>query len=157
VTRKIVSHAVRIKLELADRLALGNLEARRDWGHARDYVEAMWLMLQQDEPEDYVIASGVTHSVRELVETAFDLVGLDYRSYVEVDEKLYWPSEPYQLVGDASKAHRQLAWFPKVSFEDLIREMLVSEFQHLNRLETITRPEVGPEGILAAPGLLTRS
>jgi len=117
VTHKVTRGAAKIKLGLANKLRLGNLEAQRDWGYAGDYVEAMWLMLQQDEPDDYVIATGKTHSVRELCEVAFGYLGLDYRDYVVSDPKFYRPAEVDQLVGDASKARRVLGWEPRVSFE----------------------------------------
>lgn len=127
VTRKISSHVAKIKLGLADRLTLGNLEAKRDWGHARDYVKAMWLMLQQNEPEDYVVASGTCHSVREFVQAAFDLVGLDYRKYVVIEEQFYRPAEVHLLEGDASKARRKLGWQPSITFEELVKEMVESD------------------------------
>ena len=105
-------------------LALGNLEARRDWGHAREYVEAMWLMLQQPEPDDYVIATGETHSVREFCEAAFAEAGLDYRDYIVADPRFYRPAEVEALVGDASKARGILGWRPTIAFRDLVREMV---------------------------------
>jgi len=123
VTRKVTYNAAKIKLGLADRLAMGNLDALRDWGYAGDYVEAMWLMLQQDEPEDYVIATGIRHSVRELLECAFGFFGLDYRDHVYVDPQFLRPADVIDLVGDASKARRKLGWEPKVTFEELIRMM----------------------------------
>jgi GDPmannose 4,6-dehydratase len=124
VTHKVTHGAARIKLGLANELRLGNLEAQRDWGYAGDYVEAMWLMLQQDEPDDYVIATGKTHSVRELCEVAFGYLDLDYRDYVVSDPKFYRPAEVDQLVGDASKAREVLGWEPRVSFEELIHRMV---------------------------------
>jgi GDPmannose 4,6-dehydratase len=124
VTRKITSHAARIKLGLAKELRLGNLEAKRDWGHAKDYVRAMWMMLQQPAPDDYVVATGQTHSVREFTEIAFRHVGLDYREYVVSDPKFFRPAEVDLLLGDASKARRVLGWAPTCSFEQLIREMV---------------------------------
>ncbi|MER3467457.1 MAG: GDP-mannose 4,6-dehydratase [Thermoflexus sp.] len=124
VTRKITYTAARIKLGLAHELRLGNLEARRDWGYAPDYVRAMWLMLQQDEPEDYVIATGETHSVREFVELAFDYLGLDWRKYVVVDPALYRPADVDLLVGDATKARTKLGWAPSVTFEQLVKIMV---------------------------------
>jgi GDPmannose 4,6-dehydratase len=132
VTRKISSHVAKIKLGLADKLKLGNLEAKRDWGHARDYVQAMWMMLQQGSPEDYVIASGSCHSVREFAQEAFSVVGLDYRKYVEVDERFFRPAEVHLLLGDASKAHKQLGWQPRISFPQLIREMVESDLHNIN-------------------------
>jgi GDPmannose 4,6-dehydratase len=124
VTRKITSHAARIKLGLAKELRLGNLDACRDWGHAQDYVRAMWMMLQQDEPGDYVIATGQTRSVRDFAEMAFRHVGLDYRDYVKVDEAFLRPGEPELLVGDASLAKSRLGWDHEHTFEQLVREMV---------------------------------
>lgn len=124
VTRKITYGVARIKLGLASDLRLGNLEAKRDWGHAKDYVRAMHLMLQQPSPDDYVIATGVTHSVREFCELAFSEVDLDYREYVKKDEAVYRPAELDLLVGDASKARSTLRWSPTVKFADLVREMV---------------------------------
>lgn len=134
VTRKISAHAARIKLGLADKLFLGNMEAKRDWGHARDYVEAMWLMLHQDEPGDFVVASGECHSVREFVRAAFDQVGLDYNRYVEVDPKFYRPAEVQLLLGDATKAQKQLGWQPKISFPELIKEMVDADLRYYSGL-----------------------
>lgn len=124
VTRKITSSAAKIKLGLEQTIKLGNLDAKRDWGHAKDYVKAMWLMLQQDEPDDYVIATGKCHSVREFLEVAFSYVGLDYRDYIVIDKSLYRPAEVYMLQGNASKAHKKLGWTPSISFEDLVKEMV---------------------------------
>ncbi len=124
VTRKITSAAAKAKLGLEKEVRLGNLEAKRDWGHARDYVKAMWLMLQQDEPEDFVVATGETHSVREFLETAFSYVDLDCNEYLNIADELYRPSEVHILQGDASKAHKKLNWFPTVSFEELVQEMV---------------------------------
>jgi GDPmannose 4,6-dehydratase len=124
VTRKITSHVAAIKKGKTDHLQLGNLDAKRDWGHAQDYVEAMWLMLQPDEPDDYVIATGNTHSVREFCEKAFSHVGLDYQEFVQTDPKLFRPAEVALLQGDASKAKRVLGWEPKKSFDELVREMV---------------------------------
>jgi GDPmannose 4,6-dehydratase len=123
-TRKISHGAARIKLGLATELRMGNLDSKRDWGYAGDYVEAMWLMLQQDTPDDYVIATGETHSVRELCELAFDRVGLDWEKYVVVDERFFRPAEVDLLVGDASKARRVLGWKPRTSFEELVNLMV---------------------------------
>ena len=134
VTHKVTHGAAKIKLGLADELRLGNLEAQRDWGYVGDYVEAMWLMLQQDEPDDYVIATGKTHSVRELCEVAFGYLGLDYRDYVVSDPKFYRPAEVDQLVGDASKARRVLGWEPRVSFEELIHIMVDADTEALQRM-----------------------
>jgi len=124
VTRKITRAATRIKLGLQDKLYLGNLEAKRDWGYARDYVEAMWLMMQADKCGDYVIATGETHSVKEFVERAFSYLDLDWQEYVEIDPWYYRPSEVDYLQGDASKARRELGWEPKVGFEELVRLMV---------------------------------
>ncbi len=127
VTRKITSHAARIKLGLMEKIRLGNLDAKRDWGHAGEYVEAMWRMLQQEEPQDYVVATGKCHSVREFVELAFRSVGLDYQKHIEIDQKLVRPSEITPLVGDASKARRLLHWRPSITFCDLVREMVEAD------------------------------
>jgi GDPmannose 4,6-dehydratase len=124
VTRKVTRGIAGILSGRSQRLRLGNLEAKRDWGHARDYVEAMWLMLQQEKPDDYVIATGVQWSIRQLVEIAFAMVGLDWQSYVEVDQAYFRPAEVPDLRGDASKARTRLGWRPKISFHDMIREML---------------------------------
>jgi GDPmannose 4,6-dehydratase len=124
VTRKITRAAARIKHGLDKKLFLGNLEAKRDWGFAGDYVEAMWLMLQQPEPDDYVIATGESHSVRECLEVAFGALDLDYRRFVEIDPRYFRPTEVDHLLGDASKAREKLGWKPKVKFKELI-EMMV--------------------------------
>jgi len=124
VTRKITSHVAKIKAGQATELRLGNLDAKRDWGHSRDYVRGMWQMLQQDEPDDFVIATGETHSVREFCQLAFDAVGLDYEDYVVVDPLFYRPAEVDILLGDAAKARRQLGWQPEVGFEELIADMV---------------------------------
>ncbi len=131
VTRKITHAAARIKLGLAKKLRLGNLEARRDWGFAGDYVEAMWLMLQQDQPDDYVIATGHTHSVREFAKLAFDAVGLNYEDYVVTDPKFLRPAEVDSLVGDSSKAAKKLKWRPKVSFEELAAMMVEADLKRV--------------------------
>ncbi len=134
VTRKITWHAAAIKSGRATKLTLGNLDAERDWGYAKDYVEAMWLMLQQERPEDYVIATGETHSVRECCEIAFDEAGLgSYEQYVEIDPEFLRPAEVDHLIGDASKAERDLDWKPKTSFEELIRLMTRSDVDLLAR------------------------
>ena len=132
VTRKITSSAAKIKLGLSKEVCLGNLDSRRDWGHAADYVEAMHLMLQQAEPGDYVIATGETHSVREFCDLAFSHVGLDYRNYVTVDPVLYRPAEVDLLLGDASKAQRVLGWKPRRVFADLVREMVETDLAALD-------------------------
>ncbi len=131
VTRKVTDGVARIKLGLARELRLGNLEARRDWGFAGDYVDAMWRMLQRDQPEDYVIGSGETHSVRELVELAFAHVGLDYRQYVVSDPKYYRPAEVDLLLADPSKARRELGWTPKVGFAELVAMMVDADMERL--------------------------
>jgi len=146
VTRKITSTVARIKAGLATELRLGNLDAKRDWGHAADYVRAMHLMLQQPEADDYVIATGETHTVREFCERAFGKVALDYRDFVKVDEQFYRPAEVDLLKGDATKARRVLGWEPHHTFEELVDEMVnadlaeISEVNHLapRRLETAT-------------------
>jgi GDPmannose 4,6-dehydratase len=137
VTRKVTDGVARIKLGLAKELHLGNLDARRDWGYAGDYVEAMWLMLQQSTPKDYVVGMGETHSVRELTEIAFRHVGLDYRQHVVSDPRYYRPAEVEQLLADPSKAHRELRWRPKVSFEQLVTMMVDAD---LARLSAVRRP-----------------
>jgi GDPmannose 4,6-dehydratase len=133
VTRKISWHAAAIKLGLADTLTLGNLDAERDWGYAKDYVEAMRLMLQQDEPDDYVVATGIAHSVRECVEIAFDQAGIDVDGHLAIDETLKRPAEVDHLIGDASKAKRVLGWEPRTSFEELIRLMVDADLKLLSR------------------------
>ncbi|WP_029214702.1 GDP-mannose 4,6-dehydratase [Kallotenue papyrolyticum] len=133
VTRKITHGVAQIKLGLANELRLGNLEAQRDWGYARDYVKAMWLMLQQDQPDDYVIATGQTHSVRRFCEIAFGHVGLDYRDYVVQDERFYRPAEVDLLVGDASKAREKLGWQPETSFEELVQMMVEADLKLLKQ------------------------
>jgi len=132
VTRKITSHAARIKLGLAKEVRLGNLEAKRDWGHAREYVKAMWLMLQQDQPEDYVIATGEQHTVREFAELAFSYLGLDYRDHVVIDPQLLRPADVETLLGDASKARQNLGWSYQVSFQDLVHEMVEADLRLLS-------------------------
>ena len=127
VTRKITSHAARIKKGLAKELRLGNLDARRDWGHAREYVKAMWMMLQQDAPDDYVIATGESHSVRDFAERAFACAGLDYRDHVVIDQQLFRPTEVETLQGDATKARERLGWRYDIAFDDLIREMVEAD------------------------------
>jgi GDPmannose 4,6-dehydratase len=131
VTRKVTDGVARIKLGLASELRLGNLDARRDWGFAGDYVRAMWRMLQQDEPDDYVVATGETHSVLELVQLAFSFAGLDWEEYVVVDPELKRPAEVDLLLGDASKARRELGWVPEVQFPDLVRMMVEADLARL--------------------------
>ncbi|MCG2810284.1 MAG: GDP-mannose 4,6-dehydratase [Candidatus Aminicenantes bacterium] len=133
VTRKVTYNAAKIKLGLSKELRLGNLEAKRDWGYALDYVEAMWLMLQQDKPDDFVIASGETHSVQELVEIAFAHVGLDYKDFVVLDNKFIRPAEVDLLRGDFSKAKKILGWQPKVHFAELIKMMIDSDLALLKK------------------------
>jgi GDPmannose 4,6-dehydratase len=129
VTRKVTDHVARIKLGLIDSLALGNLDAQRDWGFAGDYVRAMWLMLQQATADDYVVATGVSHSVQQLVEVAFDHVGLDWRKHVRTDPALLRPAEVDHLIGDASKAQRVLKWQPTVDFPELVRMMVDADLR----------------------------
>ena len=129
VTRKITSNVARIKLGLSKELRLGNLDAQRDWGHAQDYVRAMYLMLQRDQPDDYVIATGETHTVREFCELAFGEADLDYRDYVRTDERFLRPAEVDLLVGDASKARRELQWESQYSFPELVREMVQADLK----------------------------
>lgn len=139
VTRKITSHAARIKLGWIKELKLGNLEAKRDWGHAREYVRAMWMMLQQPRAEDYVIATGEQHTVREFAEIAFSCLGLDYRDHVTLDPQLLRPAEVETLLGDASKARRELGWISQISFKELVVEMVEADMKHFRR-------KMGPEG-----------
>jgi len=130
VTRKVTNAVARIKLGLQDSITLGNLESSRDWGYAGDYVEAMWMMLQQDVPDDYVIATGETHSIRELLEVAFKCAGIeDWEQYVQQDQRFYRPAEVDLLIGDASKAHKVLGWKPRVGFSDLVRMMYESDLE----------------------------
>lgn len=130
VTRKITSHVAMIKLGLTDKVELGNLEAKRDWGHSKDYVRAMWLMLQQNHPDDYVICTGNAHSVREFCEKSFSYVGLDYKKYIVVNQKFFRPAEVDVLVGDYSKAKKLLGWEPTVSLDGLIAEMVENDLQY---------------------------
>jgi GDPmannose 4,6-dehydratase len=140
VTRKITRSATRIKLGLQDRLLLGNLDARRDWGFAGDYVGAMWLMMQQPEPGDYVIATGESHSVQEFLEIAFDRVALDWRKYVQADERYLRPAEVDVLVGDCAKARRLLGWQPTIKFRQLVEMMIDSDLELAER----ERRSLGP-------------
>jgi GDPmannose 4,6-dehydratase len=135
VTRKVTDGVARIKYGLADTLSVGNLDAHRDWGFAGDYVRAMWLMLQQDRPDDYVIATGVSHSVRELIEIAFGHAGLDWEKYVRVDSALLRPAEVEHLLGDASKAKAELGWTPDVDFERLVQMMVDADLERLAPLK----------------------
>jgi GDPmannose 4,6-dehydratase len=134
VTRKITSTVARIKHGLTNELRLGNLEARRDWGHAKDYVRAMYLMLQQPEPDDYVVATGETHTVREFCELAFGEVGLHYRDHVKIDERFIRPAEVDLLIGDAAKAQRELDWQPEYTFEQLVKEMVAADLQAVGQI-----------------------
>ena len=137
VTRKITRAATRIKLGLQKKLYLGNLDAKRDWGFAGDYVEAMWLMLQQEQPDDYVIATGETHSVREFAEKVFEKLDLDYKKYVDIDRKYFRPSEVDVLLGDASRARKALGWAPKVGFEQLIDMMIDADMEIARKEKTL--------------------
>jgi len=137
VTRKITRAATRIKLGLQDKLYLGNLAAKRDWGYAGDYVKAMWLMLQQNEPEDYVIATGETHAVREFAEKVFQKLDIDYEEYVAIDERYFRPTEVDVLLGDSTKARETLGWQPKVSFDELIDMMIESDMELAQKEKTL--------------------
>lgn len=132
VTRKVTDAVARIKLGLSNELRLGNLDARRDWGFAGDYVQAMWLMLQQDTPDDYVIATGETHTVQELVEVAFERAGLDWKKHVKIDKAFMRPAEVDLLIGDPSKAKRQLGWEPKLTFQQMIHMMVDADIERLS-------------------------
>jgi GDPmannose 4,6-dehydratase len=133
VTRKITSAAARIKLGLEHELRLGNLDAKRDWGHAKDYVEAMWLMLQQAKPHDYVIGTGENHSIRDFLDIAFGMLDLDWKKHVAVDERFYRPLEVSQLLSDPSKARKKLGWKPRVPFEQLVKMMVEADLERLKR------------------------
>jgi len=133
VTRKITQGVARIKKGLQDRLYLGNLDARRDWGYAKDYVEAMWLMLQQKEADDYVIATGESHSVREFVQEAFGVVKLDYKKYIRIDQRHFRPLEVSNLCGDSTKAKKKLGWKPKTSFKELVRMMVEADLKAIKK------------------------
>jgi len=135
VTRKVTHQVARIKCGLAKKLLMGNLEAKRDWGFAGDYVQAMWLMLQQSRPDDFVLATGKTHSVLELLQLAFGAAGLDWENHVEIDPKLIRPAEVDFLCGDASKARVTLGWEPKVTFEELIRMMAEADLRAVQRID----------------------
>jgi GDPmannose 4,6-dehydratase len=137
VTRKITRAATRIKLGLQEKLYLGNLEAKRDWGFAGDYVEAMWLMLQQDHPDDYVIATGETHSVCEFTEKVFQKLDLDYQKYVEIDQRYFRPAEVDALLGDSTKARKILGWQPRVNFDQLIEMMIEADLEMAKRERTL--------------------
>jgi len=133
VTRKITRAIARIQAGLQDKLFMGKLDAKRDWGYAKEYVEVMWLMLQQTEPDDYVVATGETHSVKEFLKLAFARAGLDWKKHVEIDPKFYRPAEVDQLVGDATKAHKRLGWTPKTKFADLVNLMVDADVQLLKK------------------------
>lgn len=137
VTKKITRAAARIKLGLQDKLYLGNLDARRDWGFAGDYVEAMWLMLQQDEPDDYAIATGESHSVREFLDEAFGLLDLDWQEYVEIDPRYFRPTEVDFLLGDASKTRQKLNWAPRVTFKELVKMMVEHDLELARQEKTL--------------------
>jgi GDPmannose 4,6-dehydratase len=149
VTRKITNGVARIKLGLASELRLGNLQAKRDWGFAGDYVRAMWMMLQQDQPDDYVIGTGQTHSVEEFVKIAFDHAGLDWRKFVVVDPQFYRPAEVDLLLANPAKARRHMDWEPKVSFEQLVRQMVDADISGLKKAvstgDTVSRPKASPK------------
>ncbi|MEM8784735.1 MAG: GDP-mannose 4,6-dehydratase, partial [Pseudomonadota bacterium] len=132
VTRKVTDGVARLKLGLADDLRLGNIDAKRDWGHARDYVRAIWLMLQQDTPDDYVVATGRATTVREMCQIAFDYVGLDMDTYLRIDPKLYRPAEVDEVLGDASKARERLGWRPTITLERMIEEMVEADLKRLS-------------------------
>lgn len=137
VTRKVTHQVAKIKCGLATKLAMGNLDAKRDWGFAGDFVRAMWLMLQQSEPDDYVLGTGKMHSVRELLQIAFAAVDLNWENYVEIDSKFIRPAEVECLCGDARKAREKLGWIPEVSFEELIKMMVQSDLESVQRAETV--------------------
>ena len=151
VTRKITRAAARIKLGLQEKLFLGNLDAKRDWGHAEDYVEAMWLMLQQEEPEDFVIATGETHAVREFVEKVFSHLDLDWEKHVEIDPRYFRPTEVDVLLGDATRAREKLGWRPRVGIDELVRRMVDYDLELARQEKTLT--EAGhvflPRGVAA--------
>jgi GDPmannose 4,6-dehydratase len=131
VTRKVANTVAKIKLGLSNELRLGNLDAKRDWGFAGDYVKAMWLMLQRDEPDDYVISTGLTHSVKDLLQVAFDYVNLNWKDYVIVDPKFVRPAEVELLLGDSTKALKKLGWTPETSFEELIKMMIDADLERI--------------------------
>ena len=140
VTRKITSHAALVKLGQTQKIQLGNIKAKRDWGHARDYIKAMWLMLQQDTPDDFVVATGKCHSVQSFLEKSFSLLGLDYKNYLEIDPALYRPSEVMLLKGNAAKARKVLGWKPQKTFEALIKEMVESDLEFYSQGKVKTVP-----------------
>ena len=132
VSMKIAHAVARINAGLQNNLKLGNLDARRDWGYTKDYVQAMWMMMQQENPDNFVIASGKSHAIKEFVEIAFDHIGLDWHNYVEIDQSFFRPAEIYDLTGDYDKAERVLGWKPKTSFKDLVKIMVDSEIDKIN-------------------------
>ncbi|MBA2344263.1 MAG: GDP-mannose 4,6-dehydratase, partial [Rubrobacter sp.] len=138
VTRKVTRAAARIKLGLQEKLYLGNLDASRDWGHAEDYVEAMWLMLQQEEPDDFVIATGETHAVREFVEKVFSYLDLPWEHHVEIDPRYFRPTEVRALQGDATKAREKLGWAPRVKIDELVRRMVEFDLEIARQEKTLT-------------------
>ncbi|KXK32243.1 MAG: GDP-mannose 4,6-dehydratase, partial [Candidatus Hinthialibacteria bacterium OLB16] len=144
VTRKITRALANIIHKRQDKLYLGNLDARRDWGFAGDYVEAMWLMLQQDQPDDYVIATGRNYSVRDFLEAAFSYKGLDWRKYVETDPRYFRPAEVDELLGDPSKAKKNLGWEPRVGFEDLVHMMVDSDIEDVRKIVEGDRAKISP-------------
>ncbi|MBU4141831.1 GDP-mannose 4,6-dehydratase, partial [Patescibacteria group bacterium] len=133
VTRKITDGAAKIYLKKAAELQLGNLESKRDWGYAKDFTEAMWLMLQKDAPDDYVVATGETHSIKEFVKLAFEIVDLDWKKYVKTDPKFFRPAEVDYLIGDYSKAKKTLGWKPKVRFKELVEMMVKADIEKLKK------------------------
>jgi GDPmannose 4,6-dehydratase len=137
VTKKVTNAVAKIKLGLLDYLYLGNMDSKRDWGFAKDYVEAMWLMLQQDKPDDYVIATGESHSVKEWVKASFDCLGMDWEKYVRIDQKFIRPAEVDLLIGDSSKAQKILGWKPKVNFEQLVKIMVEYDYNQLKKANNI--------------------
>ncbi|HYQ17177.1 MAG TPA: GDP-mannose 4,6-dehydratase, partial [Polyangiaceae bacterium] len=145
VTRKVTRAAARIKHQVQDKLFLGNLDAKRDWGFAGDYVEGMWLMLQQEQADDYVLATGETYSVKEFLEEAFSYLDLEWRKYVEVDPRYFRPAEVDLLLGDATKAKQKLGWTPKVGFKELVRMMIDADME-LVRQEIYGRGSTRPAG-----------
>ena len=140
VTRKITHGVARIKHGLDQELRLGNLDSRRDWGYAGDFVRAMWMMLQQDEPDDYVVATGTSRTIGEFCEVAFAHVGLDWRQYVVVDERFLRPAEVYTLLGDATKAREKLGWEPEVGFEEMVRQMVDWDLEQVAHQSASVRP-----------------
>ena len=143
VTRKITRAATRIKLGLQKKLILGNLDSKRDWGYAKEYVDAMWLMLQQDEPDDYVIATNETHTVREFLEETFSCLDLDYKEFVGFDQKYERPAEVDLLIGDASKAEKKLGWKPKVTFKELVSIMVEEDMKLDEREKALSKANLG--------------